>query len=47
MITANMSDPNWAENLQAALALKKAGFSDEEIQTMYDEQVAKDKEQNK
>lgn len=42
MITFRLDDPNLVENFEAAKALKKIGFEDEETQKLYDEQLRRD-----
>lgn len=43
MITINLNDDYMEENLQAIMELRSIGFSDEEIQKMYNKQFEKDK----
>lgn len=44
MITVDLRDMKLKENLEAIKELKKIGYSDEELQKMYDEQVQTDRE---
>ncbi len=43
MITITLDDPFIRENLKAIADLKELGFSDEEIQELYDRQTEFDK----
>ena len=43
MITINLNDDYMEENLQAITELRSIGFSDEEIQKLYNKQFEKDK----
>ena len=43
MIALDFKDEHLVENFKAIQELKKFGFSDEEIQKMYEEQVELDK----
>lgn len=43
MITINLNDDYMEENLQAIMELRSIGFSDEEIQKLYNKQFEKDK----
>jgi len=42
MITVNLRDERILENLKAVRALQEFGFSDAEVQQMYDSQFNKD-----
>lgn len=42
MITFNLRDPRIVEHYEMARRLQALGFSDEEIQVMYDRQLEKD-----
>ena len=42
MLHMTLSDPHIVENFEAALALRKSGFSDEEINALYKQQLEKD-----
>lgn len=44
MITVSLDDKYIKENLKAIELMRSIGFSDEEIQKKYDEQVVRDKE---
>lgn len=44
MITVDLRDTKLKENLKALKELKKLGYSDEDLQKMYDEQVRIDLE---
>lgn len=44
MITVDLRDTKLKENLEAIKELKKIGYSDEDLQKMYDEQVRIDRE---
>lgn len=44
MITVDLRDTRLKENLEAIKELKKFGYSDKEIQKLYDEQVRIDRE---
>ena len=44
MITVDLRDTKLKENLEAIKELKKLGYSDEELQKMYDEQARRDRE---
>lgn len=45
MITIDLGDPNFAENLKAVTEIRKSGIlPDDEIQRLYDLQVERDKE---
>lgn len=43
MITIDLNDMHLKENLKAMQELKEFGFTDEEIQSMYNKQVQADK----
>ena len=43
MIRVNLDDPHLTEHLECLNELREFGYSDEEIQKLYDEQVEKDK----
>ena len=45
MITIDLNDKHLKENLQALKELKDIGYSDDELQALYDKQVEQDKEQ--
>lgn len=42
MITVNLRDTHLTENLQAIMELRSIGFTDEEIQKLYNKQFEKD-----
>jgi len=42
MISVNLRDTHLTENLQAIMELRSIGFTDEEIQKLYDKQFEKD-----
>ena len=44
MITVDLRDARLKENLEAIKELKKIGYSDKEIQKLYDEQARIDRE---
>jgi hypothetical protein len=47
MVTINLGDPNVVENFKALNELRKTGmFTDEQLQQMYDKQVAADKKRD-
>lgn len=46
MIDISLRDTHLTENLQAIMELRSIGFADEEIQKMYDKQIAADKRSN-
>ena len=43
MVEVSLDDPRLSENMKAIYELAKFGMSDEQIQKLYDRQVAKDK----
>lgn len=43
MITMNLRDPKLIENFKAVRELKKCGYSDEEVQDLYDKQIEIDR----
>lgn len=47
MVTVSLKDKHLAENVSVILGLKNFGFSDEEIQKMYDKQVEEDRKEDK
>ena len=46
MVKMNLDDPYLFENFRAIKNLRDFGYSDEEIQKLYDEQVEIDKKEN-
>lgn len=46
MITVNLRDTHLTENLQAIMELRSIGFTDEEIQKLYNRQFEKDARSN-
>ena len=44
MITLDLRDKRITEHFEAIQSLRKHGFSDEELQAMYDRQLEKDAE---
>jgi hypothetical protein len=42
MVTINLRDDHIKENLQAIMELRSIGFTDDEIQRLYDRQFEKD-----
>lgn len=47
MVTVSLKDKHLAENVSAILELKNFGYSDKEIQKMYNKQVEEDKKEDK
>lgn len=45
MITLDMRDPKMKENLEAIKELQSMGYSDEEIQKLYERQLQQDKKE--
>lgn len=46
MIKVSLEDNHLAENVSAILELKNFGYSDKEIQKMYNKQVEEDKKED-
>ena len=44
MVNINLRDEHLQENLQAIMELRSIGFTDDEIQKMYDKQLEQDKQ---
>lgn len=42
MVTVSLDDKFLTENCEAIMVLKSLGFTDEQIQELYDKQVARD-----
>lgn len=43
MITINLNDPHCVENIKAMQELKEVGYTDEQLQRLYDRQIVKDR----